>query len=429
MEEKLLQQAYEKSKDYLYEDSSRFNLLSIIEKDRDEAHIHSKIIYNLLSQNWGKKDKETFLTLFLKEIGIEDENIYDKNWEVTREKAFDLDTIKGRLDFEIKSKDCIYIIEMKIDAGDQPEQLIRYQKFAKEQHKKYKIFYLTLDGHNASKKSIGEEENLEENEKVEYINISFQGEILNWLENCLKLVEGKENKSACINQYIASINKILGEKEIKIKDNILKSTEDIKTAITIYEKLNDKLQKVLKNFFEELNKKLKNKLKDITSKPIYNESYIKDYYNYTLDKIPQDYPGLYIVLDENKSNNSNYYKFVLKLELAPELIGCLGFIKSDEDVKETIPFVYFSQVKKNSSGLYNRCIKRIENLESKDKLSDNNKAYWFYVKNLKEEIINFKDISLSNKALLSLIDEETLKEEVKNIATYISNEIVKNMEI
>lgn len=429
MEEKLLQQAYEKSKDYLYEDSSRFNLLSIIEKDRDEAHIHSKIIYNLLSQNWGKKDKETFLTLFLKEIGIEDENIYDKNWEVTREKAFDLDTIKGRLDFEIKSKDCIYIIEMKIDAGDQPEQLIRYQKFAKEQHKKYKIFYLTLDGHNASKKSIGKEENLEENEKVEYINISFQGEILNWLENCLKLVEGKENKSACISQYIASINKILGEKDTKIKDNILKSTEDIKTAITIYEKLNDKLQKVLKNFFEELNKKLKNKLKDITPKSIYNESYIKDYYNYTLDKIPQDYPGLYIVLDENKSNNSNYYKFVLKLELAPELIGCLGFIKSDENVKETIPFVYFSQVKKNSSGLYNKCIKGIKNLELEDKLIENNKAYWCYIKNSKGEIINFKDISLSNRALLSLMDEETLKEEVKNITTYISNKIVKNMEI
>ena len=425
MEEKLLQQAYEKSKDYLYEDSSRFNLLSIIEKDRDEAHIHSKIIYNLLSQNWGKKDKETFLTLFLKEIGIEDENIYDKNWEVTREKVFDLDIIKGRLDFEIKSKDYIYIIEMKIDAGDQPEQLMRYQKFAKEQHKKYKIFYLTLDGHNASKKSIGEEENLEENQKVEYTNISFKEEILNWLENCLKLVEGKENKLACINQYIASINKILGEKEIKIKDNILKSSEDIKNAIVIYEKLNENLQKVLKNFFEELNKKLN----DITPKPIYNESYIKNYYNYTLDKIPQDYPGIYIVLHENKSKNSNYYRFVLKLELSPELTACFGFIKNDSDEKETIPFVYFSQVKKNSSGLYNKCIKGIKNLELEDKLIENNKAYWCYVKNSKGEIINFKDISLSNKALLSLIDEETLKEEVKNIATYISNEIVKNMEI
>ncbi|WP_336018745.1 PDDEXK-like family protein [Fusobacterium polymorphum] len=429
MEEKLLQEAYEKSKDYLYEDSSRYNLLSIIEKDRDEAHVHSKVIYNLLSQNWGKKDKETFLTLFLKEIGIEDEIIYNKTWEVTREKAFDLDTIKGRLDFEIKSKDYIYIIEMKIDAGDQPEQLMRYQKFAKEQHKKYKIFYLTLDGHNASKKSIGEEENLEENQKVEYINISFKEEILNWLGNCLKLVEGKENKSACINQYIASINKILGEKNTKIKDNILKSVKDIKTAITIYEKLNENLQKVLESFFEELNKKLKNKLKDITPKPIYNESYIKDYYNYTLDKIPQDYPGLYIVLAENKSKNSNHYRFVLKLELSPELTACFGFIKNDDDIKETVPFVYFSQVKKNSSGLYNKCIKGIKNLELEDKLIENNKAYWCYVKNSKSEIINFRDISLSNRALLSLIDEETLKEEVKNIATYISNEIVKNMEI
>ena len=429
MEEKLLQEAYEKSKDYLYEDNSRFNLLSIIEKDRDEAHIHSKVLYNLLSQNWGKKDKETFLTLFLKEIGIEDEIIYNEKWEVSREKAFDLDTIKGRLDFEIKSKDYIYIIEMKIDAGDQPEQLMRYQKFAKEQHKKYKIFYLTLDGHNASKKSIGEEENLEENQKVEYTNISFKEEILNWLENCLKLVEGKENKLACINQYIASINKILGEKEIKIKDNILKSVKDIKTAITIYEKLNENLQKVLERFFEELNKKLKNKLKDITPKLIYNESYIKDYYNYTLDKIPQDYPGLYIVLAENKSKNSNHYRFVLKLELSPELTACFGFIKNDSDEKETIPFVYFSQLKKNSSGLYNKCIKGIKNLELEDKLIENNKAYWCYVKNSKGEIINFKDISLSNKTLLSLMDEETLKEEAKNIATYISNEIVKNMEI
>ena len=422
MEEKLLQEAYEKSKDYLYKDSLRFNLLSIIEKDRDEAHVHSKVIYNLLSQDWGKKDKETFLTLFLKEIGIEDENIYDKNWEVTREKAFDLDTIKGRLDFEIKSKDCIYIIEMKIDAGDQPEQLIRYQEFAKEQHKKYKIFYLTLDGHNASKKSIGEEKNLEENEKVEYTNISFKEEILNWLGNCLKLVEGKENKSACINQYIASINKILGEKNTKIKDNILKSVEDMKNAISLYGKLNDKLQVTLENFMSLLKENL-------GKRAIYYKKYVKDYYNYTLDKIPQDYPGLYIVLAENKSKNSNHYRFVLKLELSPELTACFGFIKNDDDIKETVPFVYFSQVKKNSSGLYNKCIKGIKNLELEDKLIENNKAYWCYVKNSKSEIINFRDISLSNRALLSLIDEETLKEEVKNIATYISNEIVKNMEI
>ena len=427
MEEKLLQQAYEKSKDYLYEDSSRFNLLSIIEKDRDEAHVHSKVIYNLLSQNWGKKDKETFLTLFLKEIGIEDEIIYNKTWEVTREKEYQLDEKKARPDFVIESQHYIYIIEMKIDADDQPEQLKNYKKIAegekkRKNKKEYKLFYLTLDGHNASKKSIGEEENLEENEKVEYTNISFKEEILNWLGNCLKLVEGKENKSACINQYIASINKILGEKNTKIKDNILKSVEDMKNAISLYGKLNDKLQVTLENFMSLLKENL-------GKRAIYYKKYVKDYYNYTLDKIPQDYPGLYIVLAENKSKNSNHYRFVLKLELSPELTACFGFIKNDDDIKETVPFVYFSQVKKNSSGLYNKCIKGIKNLELEDKLIENNKAYWCYVKNSKSEIINFRDISLSNRALLSLIDEETLKEEVKNIATYISNEIVKNMEI
>ena len=427
MEEKLLQEAYEKSKDYLYEDSLRFNLLSIIEKDRDEAHVHSKVIYNLLSQNWGKKDKETFLTLFLKEIGIEDEIIYNEKWEVTREKEYQLDEKKARPDFVIESQHYIYIIEMKIDADDQPEQLKNYKKIAegekkRKNKKEYKLFYLTLDGHNASKKSIGEEENLEENEKVEYTNISFKEEILNWLGNCLKLVEGKENKSACINQYIASINKILGEKNTKIKDNILKSVEDMKNAISLYGKLNDKLQVTLENFMSLLKENL-------GKRAIYYKKYVKDYYNYTLDKIPQDYPGLYIVLAENKSRNSNYYRFVLKLELSPELTACFGFIKNDDDIKETVPFVYFSQVKKNSSGLYNKCIKGIKNLELEDKLIENNKAYWGYVKNSKSEIINFRDISLSNRALLSLIDEETLKEEVKNIATYISNEIVKNMEI
>ena len=444
MEEKLLQEAYEKSKDYLYEDSSRFNLLSIIEKDRDEAHVHSKVIYNLLSQNWGKKDKETFLTLFLKEIGIEDEIIYNEKWEVSREKEYQLDEKKARPDFVIESQHYIYIIEMKIDPDDQPEQLKNYKKIAegekkRKNKKEYKLFYLTLDGHNASKKSTGEEENLEENQKVEYINISFKEEILNWLGNCLKLVEGKENKSACINQYIASINKILGEKNTKIKDNILKSVEDIKTAISIYKKLNEDLQKILKNFFEELNKelekllkvhfkKLKNKLKDIEPKPIYNESYIKDYYNFRLDTDVENWPGIFIILDEVKSKN---FYFVFKIEVASKLCGSFGFIEKKDNYEEEIPdFKYFERdIKKAAPNFYSKCMRNINNLNLGIELEKSTNDRWFFIENSKGEIIDFKDISLSNKALLSLMDEETLKEEVKNIVTYISNKIVKNMEI
>ena len=216
---------------------------------------------------------------------------------------------------------------MKIDAGDQPEQLMRYQKFAKEQHKKYKIFYLTLDGHNASKKSVGEEDS-EEIKKVEYTNISFKEEILNWLEKCLDLVKGKENKSACINQYIATVNEILGKEKVKIKDNILKSSEDIKTAITIYKKLNENLQKVLESFFEELNKKLE----DIGSKVIYNKNYINNYYcAYRLDTDVEDWPGIFIVLDEVKSKS---LYFVIKIETASKLFGSFGFIEKKITMKK-----------------------------------------------------------------------------------------------
>ena len=430
MEEKLLKEAYEKSKDYLYEDSSRYNLLSIIEKDRDEAHIHSKVIYSLLSQNWGKIDKETFLTLFLKEIGIEDEIIYNEKWEVSREKEYQLDEKKARPDFVIESQHYIYIVEMKIDADDQPEQLKNYKKIAegekkRKNKKEYKLFYLTLDGHNASKKSTGEEENLEENQKVEYINISFTEEILNWLGKCLDLVKGKENKSACINQYIATVNEILGKEKVKIKDNILKSSEDIKTAITIYKKLNENLQKVLESFFEELNKKLE----DIGSKVIYNKNYINNYYcAYRLDTDVEDWPGIFIVLDEVKSKS---LYFVIKIEIASKLFGSFGFIEKKDNYEEKMPeFKYFERdVKKEAPNFYNKCMRNIKNLNLGIELEKSTNDRWFFIENSKGETIDFKDISLSNKALLSLMDEEILKEEVKNIATYISNKIVKNMEI
>ena len=432
MEEKLLKEAYEKSKDYLYEDSSRYNLLSIIEKDRDEAHIHSKVIYSLLSQNWGKKDKETFLTLFLKELGIEEEIIYNEKWEVSREKEYQLDEKKARPDFVIESQHYIYIIEMKIDADDQPEQLKNYKKIAEEEKKRknkkeYKLFYLTLDGHNASKKSVGEEDS-EEIKKVEYTNISFKEEILNWLGKCLDLVKGKENKSACINQYIATVNEILGKEKVKIKDNILKSSADIKAAISIYKKLNEDLQKVLESFFEELNKKLKNKLKDIAPKLIYNKSYIEDYYNFRLDTDVENWPGIFIILDKVKSKN---FYFVFKIEVANKLCGSFGFIEKKDNYEEEMPeFKYFERdVKKEAPNFYNKCMRNINNLNLRIKLEESTNDRWFFIENSKGEIIDFKDISLSNKALLSLMDEEILKEEVKNIVTYISNKIVKNMEI
>ena len=60
MEEKLLQEAYEKSKDYLYEDSLRFNLLSIIEKIEMKLMFIQKLSIIYLVKIGGKKTRRHF---------------------------------------------------------------------------------------------------------------------------------------------------------------------------------------------------------------------------------------------------------------------------------------------------------------------------------------------------------------------------------
>ena len=70
-------------------------------------------------------------------------------------------------------------------------------------------------------------------------------------------------------------------------------------------------------------------------------------------------------------------------------------------------------------------MRNIDNLNLEMNLEESVSDRWFFIENSKGEVIDFQDISLSNTALLSLMDKGVLKKEVKNIATYISNEIVE----
>ena len=56
----------------------------------------------------------------------------------------------GRIDIVIKLKETVIVIENKIYAPDQDNQLIRY----KNEYPFSKLYYLTLDGHFPHDKSI-----------------------------------------------------------------------------------------------------------------------------------------------------------------------------------------------------------------------------------------------------------------------------------
>ncbi len=134
-----------------------FNLFSILNRERDEAHTHSPFIYELLNPQGKHHQGDRFLALFF-------EKVLDKRYSeyrvtgLTREESFTIDGEKRRADFMIsgikqnREKFC-FPIEMKIDAGEQRDQIERYYNKARDKtgaSGEAIVYFLTLDGRKAT---------------------------------------------------------------------------------------------------------------------------------------------------------------------------------------------------------------------------------------------------------------------------------------
>lgn len=160
------------------------NILSFL-IDPDEKHNH--IEYG-----------ESFLFL-LKEKGLKIKG--SKIFSVTREDSTDE---YRRMDLLIETDTDFIIIENKIDAGDQQNQISDYVSFLEcntNAPDKIFIVYLTLFGNEPSKKSISMEMLNELKKSKRFISLSYSDDIISWLE---KLQVSKEETilQSGINQYI-----------------------------------------------------------------------------------------------------------------------------------------------------------------------------------------------------------------------------------
>lgn len=93
--------------------------------------------------------------IFLKEF-LKNKNIWeDDDFDIMNSKVFvekDTGPIKkgrdaegGRIDILIETPKQLIVIENKIYASDQENQLMRYFKYCKSQNKSFRLLYLTLD--------------------------------------------------------------------------------------------------------------------------------------------------------------------------------------------------------------------------------------------------------------------------------------------
>lgn len=152
----------------------RFNMFQVCGVDHYEVK-HSAIIASFLDPkgNHGQKDKflKAFISIVDDKTGMETSSCSVYTEYVTNE---------GRIDILLEDKmGKSIIIENKVYAADQWEQLKRYDKFSKDKYGEgnYAIYYLTLDEHGASDDS---------GKGINYTRISYKEHILNWIEECIK---------------------------------------------------------------------------------------------------------------------------------------------------------------------------------------------------------------------------------------------------
>lgn len=197
-----------KNAEILDASGGRFNMFKICGVNHYE-NTHSTILAEFLNPNGthGLKSKllESFIEMFC------NENLKEK-FDIEKASVFtEYSTNKGRIDILIDSQDHAIIIENKIYADDQWEQLKRYKSFAEEKYKKdnYQIFYLTLWGDEASDQS---------GEGVDYTPISYQVDIIAWMERCVCIAVHFPIVRETLNQYINHL-KSLTNQDMNTKNN------------------------------------------------------------------------------------------------------------------------------------------------------------------------------------------------------------------
>ncbi|MCQ2604641.1 MAG: PD-(D/E)XK nuclease family protein [Spirochaetia bacterium] len=263
-----------------------FNIFSILKAETDEVKTHSAFLAELLNPKGTHGQGALFLDNFLKIIAP-NEDLITENAEVDVE--FSIGAVSkdyksgGRLDILIRLPESNYIIliENKIDAGDQPCQLLRYNKYAKETKCKYKLLYLTKDGHNPSKTSTRKS-----SEEPFWKCISYSQDIKNWLKICLENIANASPVVETIRQYIGLIDKITNQTmEIKMSEQLTElMIKNFDETLAVLENGN--------NFDIEVYEKFKTQMSELKcekeSKTNIFTDYGKQWINFIPDNCPKD---------------------------------------------------------------------------------------------------------------------------------------------
>jgi len=218
-----------------------------------------------------------YLNLFMEEVVRQrlkmDVALDPSKTEILREYRTDEDRY---IDIVITDGKVFIPIEAKIGSPDSEKQLDDYAAFSKKMNPDGRfipVLFLTRDGHSPSKEVSSEH----------YVCISFENDILSWLEKCLEHEETKKAPpvSEVLKQYIKAIELFCGHKEdekmAKEMMEIIMKSKDIYEAALLISKTVEEAK--AKEFEPKVLEIFKNKICDLVKKKIHDtESKYRDEY-------------------------------------------------------------------------------------------------------------------------------------------------------
>ena len=214
-----------------------FNIFSVIGVQRKEVRLHSAFIAELLNPQGSHGLGDRFLVAFLENtLGKKNNSIETKTANVVVEYVIgpiSKDGKKGgRIDILLTDKkNNAIIIENKIDASDQENQLLRYYNYAKDKKLSYDLIYLTKEGNKASDYSTN-------GENVDYRCLSYRDNIITWLEYCKQIADKFPLIRETIHQYIINLKEILNIMDNKNEEALLEIMLEKENACVISDILN-----------------------------------------------------------------------------------------------------------------------------------------------------------------------------------------------
>jgi hypothetical protein len=225
-----------KNYDRLYQQKGlKYNIFKIAGISEKEV-IMCRVIADLLNPKGRHHKGDLYLKLFWDIVSARIENpisINTSSAKVVTEYSADA---RRRIDIVIDDGNIFIPMEVKIWAGERDGQIKDYAKYsrAKNKNKNIPVLFLTLYG-TASETA----------HKDEYVSVSFNEDIVSWLELCLKETETENTAPVreVVKQLLSAIKLILGETEDKdmnkaIADLIMQSEETIRAAAEINSVLN-----------------------------------------------------------------------------------------------------------------------------------------------------------------------------------------------